>query len=96
MYVLIGIIVCAVETVVAANVAQADGTDVFDSFSAAVKCFSDMFSTDGIWPVVSRGGSSMFISNTVTYDHLGDVARFFWYDYGVPCRGLQGDIHLWI
>ena len=73
MYVLMGIIVCAAETVVAANVAQADGTDAFDSFTAAVKCFSDMFSTDGIWPVVSRGGSSMFMSNTVTYDHFGDV-----------------------
>ena len=73
MYVLMGVVVCAAETMAAANAAPVDGNDAFDSFAAAVKCFSDMFATDGIWPVVSRGGSSMFISDTVTYDHFGDV-----------------------
>lgn len=73
MYVLMGVIVCTAGSAVAENAAPVDGNDAFDSFAAAVKCFSDMFATDGIWPVVSRGGSSMFISDTVTYDHFGDV-----------------------
>lgn len=63
MYVLTGVIVCTAGTVAAENAAPAD--DAFDNLAAAVKCFSDMFSTDGSWPVVSRGGSSMFVSDSV-------------------------------
>lgn len=74
MYVLMGVIVCAAGTVAAAaNAVPVDGNDAFGSFAAAVKCFSGMFSTAGRWPVVSRGGSSMFVSDSVTYNQFGDV-----------------------
>lgn len=71
MCVLMGVIVCTAGTVAAENAALS--ADVFDSFTAAEKCFAGMFSSFGSWPVVSRGGTAMFGSNTVTYNQFGDV-----------------------